>query len=211
MTSDKARLMKHLPRPALLKSESVRQYGRMLHQLTKVFHCKDYMELLLIKDVVEETWTIIRLRKAAIGVINRRAQHQQKLEARRSEQRHKDGCQKELMTAVHKDLQEEATRKEALNEMVEFAVSPILQEKAAMQEIYEAIALEGSIDYQIKLNHLIDVVYKRRNDALRQLEWYRKELAVEITKASDSIIDVETADMAADAASDTIPLVPEDK
>lgn len=195
-----ADIMKLVRQSPLLLSESKSQYAKMLRRLVADLKCSDYMEVLLVKDVVDETWTIIRLRKASIGTINGRANRLRTMKAHRLKRQRNEEEKQELMAEVGKDMKHEETRAAAFTEMSEWIATSINREKDHEQELYEANALEGSIDYQLKINLLIDAAMKRRNDALKQLEWYRKALAAELRAATDMAIE------AADC--DDVPLVP---
>ena len=209
-------LMKLVRQSTLLLSESQTQYARMFLRLAADMKCADYIELLLVKDVLDETWTIIRLRKASNGAINIRAEKQRGMEDLRRTRQEYEQDTREVMTEVEKDIKEEATRTSAFAAMSEHVCLKINREKQYEQEINEATALEESIKYQLELNILIDAAIKRRNDALKELEWYRKAFAADLKKASDAAIEAATtnndgdaADMGATAERNKVSLVPE--
>jgi hypothetical protein len=213
-------IMKLLRQSTLLQSESRTQYAKMFRRLAVDLRCANYMELLFVKDVLDETWTIIRLRKASNGAINIRANKKRGMEDHRRKRQGYEQGKQELMADVEKDIKNEATRTSAFAEMSEHVYLHINKEKEYEQEIDEANALEESIKYQLELNILIDAAIKRRNDALKELEWYRKAFAADLKKASDAAIKVATtssgndddaadADIEVTAESDKVSLVPE--
>lgn len=208
-----ALFMKLLPRPALLSSENIRRYVRMLHDLAETLQCRDHMELVLAKDVLDETWNIIRLRNAANATINGRANNQRAAEELRRKRQKNEDMKREVMSDVDNDLKDEKTRTSAFTEMSEWIYTLTTREADYEQEIWEASALESSIDYQLKLNLLIDAAMKRRNDALKQIEWYRKAFAVDMRSATDAVIEAATPDISADseyqASTDDVSIVPE--
>src|SRR5207302_11412979 len=61
----------------------------------------------------------------------------------------------------------------------------------AADERDHARALEEANKYYKELDNLLAGVIERRNDALEQLEWYRKGLGSELRRATDEIIDAE--------------------
>ena len=181
-------LMKLVRQSILLQSESQAEYAKMFHRLAADLKCADYMELLLVKDVLDETWTIIRLRKASNGAINVRAKSQRGMEDLRQKRQEYEQNKQELMVDAQRDIKDETTRTSAFTEMSEHVCQHIEREKQYEQEIDEAKALEDSIKYQIELNFLLDAATRRRNNALKDIEWYRKEFAADLKKASDAAI-----------------------
>jgi hypothetical protein len=56
-------------------------------------------------------------------------------------------------------------------------------------------ALEAGIDFEEKLDKLINSALKRRNDAIEQLELYRAGLGRHWRRVSDEIIDAEVTEI----------------
>ena len=202
-------LMKLVRQSPLLLSESKSQYAKMFRRLVNDLKCGSYMELLLVKDAIDETWTIIRLRKASIGAINRRANKQRKMEEFRRKRQLNEADKQELMAEVGNDIKDEPTRSAAFTEMSEWICTLTTRESDNEQEVYEANALEDGVDYQIKINLLIDAAMKRRNDALKQLEWCRKSLAGDLRTATDAAIHAATTETVARTDADDVSIVPE--
>ena len=192
-------LLKLVRQSTLLQSESKTQYAKMFRRLASDLKCADYMELLFTKDVLDETWTIIRLRKASNGAITGRAKKQHAMADLRRERQGHEQHKQEVKAEVEKEIKDEKTRTSAFTEMSEYVCTLTTRENGYKQEIHEANALEDSIDYQLKLNILLDAAMKRRNDALKQLEWYRKAFAANVRKTTDAAIEAATADTDTDA------------
>jgi hypothetical protein len=75
-------------------------------------------------------------------------------------------------------------------------------------ELDHARALEKSIVYHLQLDQLLNTAVARRDDALEQLERYRRGSGKRLRKASDEIIDVEFNDVAQESKDPAPPLVP---
>ena len=77
-----------------------------------------------------------------------------------------------------------------------------------MAELDHARALEKSIEYYLQLDQLFNTAVARRDDALEQLERYRRGSGKRLRKASDEIIDAEFNDVAQESKDLAPPLVP---
>jgi hypothetical protein len=67
--------------------------------------------------------------------------------------------------------------------------------KRTPNELDHARALEAGLEIYEGIDDLLNRALARRNDALRQLEWYREGLGKRLHKVSDDIIDVECTEV----------------
>jgi hypothetical protein len=205
---DPTELSKLLGSPPLLRSEKAEDYEAMLSKLATCLATRDPLELLLVKDVIDETWAIIRIRRCSALSIRHRAKLQNKIEDHRTSSESYREAEQEWKEEINKSIKDEAERGVGLLQLecsghdFEFAMN--LQRVDF--ELVEARALEYCIDHQEKLNGLVNDAFKRRNEALRQFEWYRCTLARHLRETSDEVIDAQFEDV--DVASNEVPLIP---
>ena len=77
-----------------------------------------------------------------------------------------------------------------------------------MAELDHARALEKGVVYHLQLDQLLNTAIARRDDALEQLDRYRRGSGKRLRKASDEIIDAEFNDVAQESKDLAPPLVP---
>jgi len=191
--------------PALLRSEDAKIYDEMLTKLAACVRTKDFLEFMLVKDFIDETITITRLRKAHAWSINCRIQIQNKT----NERRERSEVAKEIASDSRSLLKEyfQSSTRHGLDYLGEFVLDAV--DRDAGPEIVEAVALETTIDYQNKLTALIDAAYKRRSSIFQQLEWYRCTLGRELLDLSDAVIS--TASNGNDSSVASTSIIPSDE
>jgi hypothetical protein len=86
---------------------------------------------------------------------------------------------------------------EAFIEDTQEEIDNILSANAEQQD--HAEAFETGIDYYLQLDRLHDLGTKRWNNALEQLEFYRKGLGRELRRATEEVIDAEFSEATLDA------------
>jgi hypothetical protein len=180
--------------PPVLSTENQKAYEDMLAQLIECHRPQDVMEQILIRQLVDSTWEIIRYARHKILVIDRRFRARLEFQAKRTRQlaQLKEAKARELAernmepaTALNRffDL-DDAVLKSAHDIDVVLTKPP--------DELDHARALEGALDYYERLDKLLNIAIGRRNDALEQLEHYREGLGARLRQASAEIIDVES-------------------
>jgi len=195
----------------VLTSESLRTYDRLLTQVVEALQPRDIIAMMFVKEVVDATWEISRYGTHQTLVIER--QHQRRQEQENKRRQHERKRKREL--AGHKQEQREQAERTAesakdeqqdqnkapttqfermleLEEVIDATVSDVDEIlEAVPDEVDHAIALEGGIDYFVELDRLRSVAIARRNDALRQLDFYHHGLGERLRRISDQIIDAE--------------------
>ena len=136
---------------------------------------RDFMELLLIRQVQNETWRILRYTRHRTLGIDRRFRESLELQTRaQKEQAARRG-------ALAKELAKQTGRSETELAQVLYLrgivmssvddVDAILSREPT--EIEHNKALEAGIVFQEQLDRLINSSLKRRNEAIEQLDFYR--------------------------------------
>jgi hypothetical protein len=180
--------------PSLLTTESVSQYREMFDQLIESLQPNDGLELLLVRQVLQETWKIFRYERHQTLGIDRRfresTEFQTDLKAERAKKR--EALSKKLAEKTGRPVTELSQMVELI-EVIETSVEDVdaIAERGRehRREIVHNQALEAGIDFQEKLDRLISSATKRRNDALQQLEYYGVGLGRRLRELTDNIID----------------------
>jgi hypothetical protein len=180
--------------PSLLTTESASEYGEMFDQLIEALQPNDGLELLLVRQVLHETWKIMRYERHQTLGIDRRVRQsiefQTELKAERVVKR--EALSKKLAEKIGRPITELSQMHE-LCDVIETSVEDFhaLAERghAHRREIMHNRALEDGIVLQEQLDRLISAATKRRNDALQLLEFYRAVLGRQLRQLTDNIID----------------------
>src|ERR1700733_6076163 len=177
--------------PPVLSTESVEQYNDLWKNLSASFMPMDFLEVLLIKQVQNETWKIMRYtRHQAVGV-NRHFRENLKFQIKRK----KD--QKVRRESLNYQLAQKSGRPATeLNQLIQLhglVLSSISDPEEILQrvptELDHNAALEAGLAFEEQLDRLINSAIRRRNGAIEQLELYREGLGQYWRRISDEAID----------------------
>ena len=177
--------------PPVLSTEGAEHYNDIWTNLTACFMPKDFFEALLIKQVQDETWKIMRYtRHQAVGV-NRRFRQNLKFQIERKK------SQKTRREALTNQLAEKtgrpATELAQLIQLHGLVLSSIADTDEVLQrtptELDHNAALEAGLLFEEQLDRLINSALARRNDAIEQLELYREGLGLYWQRISDEAIN----------------------
>ena len=204
-----AELQELLGPPPVLSSESMKAYDEIAVRLMHCFKPRDFMEQLLIRQLVDNNWELMRYTRHKAMSIERKARLFREFQAKRA-RKLAEMKEKPASKLAGSDRQPatELGRMYALEDTVEGTVEDvdaILDKPAAEHD--HAHALEKSIAYYLQLDQLLNTAIGRRNDTLEQLERYRRGSSKWLRTASDEIIDAEFNDVASQPQ-DQAPLVP---
>jgi hypothetical protein len=181
----------------VLTSESDRDYNEIWENLIVTFAPRDFMELLLIQQVQNETWKISRYTRHQTLGIDRHFRESLELQIRaQKEQAARRG-------ALAKELAQQTGRSEtelARVLLLRGIVMSSADDVAAIlnrepTEIEHNKALETGIVFQEQLDRLINSSLKRRNEAIEQLDFYRAGFGQRWQEISDQILDAEATEM----------------
>jgi hypothetical protein len=203
--------------PPVLSSENADAYNRMWQKLIACCRPADLMELLLVRQIQNETWTIIRLhRHQTLAVERRHRETNGFLAARRKElNAKKQALAEELarksgqpITEFSKLIELDATIMSTFDDVEEI-------EGRVPSEIEHNRALEQGIVFQERIDRLLNSAHKRRNDALHLLDLCRQGLGQHWREMSDQIIIADVTEITplpgtTDAADQDIPMSPRD-
>lgn len=153
---------------------------------------RDFLELLLIRQVQNETWTIMRFSRHQTLAIERHFRDSNKfqLQSARELKGRKEAAAEEAAERAAQPFSE-LNRLLDLEDTVVGMVGDgdkILERTPS--EIDHNRALEAGILFQERLDKLINAALARRNDALRQLEIYRDGVGGHWGRISDDFIDI---------------------
>jgi hypothetical protein len=145
------------------------------------------MEQLLIKQLIDDTWEAMRYARHKSLAIERRARQLREFQAKRAKalaQTKPEGSQPYPANELGRMHELEDKIEDTVND-----VDAILDKP--MAELDHARALETSVIYHLQLDQLLNTAIARRDDALEQLDRYRRGSGKRLRKASDEIIDAE--------------------
>ncbi len=197
--------------PPVLSSEDAKSYYDIVARLMTCIKPNDFLEQMLVKDLADTTWDIRRYSRHKALVIER--QYLSHMEAENSRHEAVDDqqadaeepeCENEGSPRVDApDVNESTEAGPActaptqvdqlfeLEDEVIGAVSDVDQIIEASEELDYAEALESGIEYFERLDRLISISMGRRDDALKQIDFYRQGLGRQLRHVSDEIIDAE--------------------
>jgi hypothetical protein len=155
------------------------------------------MELLLIRQVQNETWKILRYTRHQTIAIDRRFRQSLEFQVKRTKE------QKARREVLARDLAEQTgrpasdlTRLLHLHDTIETSVSEVDDILLRTPtELDHNRALEAGIVFEEQLDKLINSALARRNGALEQLDLYRGGLGQHWRRISDEIIDVSSTEV----------------
>ena len=160
---------------------------------------RDFVERMLVKDLTDSTWEMMRYSNHKTLAIERQHHLNLKIQGTLRELKEKekaaiancDGKTETVTAESHPKREKTAeqrgeTKEDELGEQAGAATS---QNEGCADELDHAKALEGRIEYFEQLDRLMRVQVARRNDALEQIEFYRRGLGQHLLQISDDIID----------------------
>jgi len=177
--------------PPVLSSENDENYEAMCNHLMDCLGPVDFLEVLLIKTVLNESWKLIRYyRHQAVGTERRfrqslafQGERRRELTARR------EALARELAEKTGRpltDFDKLVHLEEVVSSVVD-DVDRILDRGATETQHNQALA--DGIAFQEQLDRLITAAIARRNDALETLELYRNGLGQTWRRISDEVIE----------------------
>jgi hypothetical protein len=188
-----AELKELLGPPPVLSSEDPKAYDEISARLMECLGPKDFLEQLLIKQFVDNTWDSMRYARHKTLGIERKARQIREAQAKRAKAQAL--AQQRVASAPHPA--NELGRMDELEDTIENTVNDvdsILNRPTA--ELIHARALEMTIVYHLQLDQSLNTAVARRDDALEQLERYRRGLGKRLQRTAQEIIDAEFSEVA---------------
>jgi hypothetical protein len=213
--------LKKLCTPPVLSSEDVKAYYTIMTRFLELIKPRDFVELLLVKDLTDSTWEIMRYSNHKTLLIEREHErHLEKQKKRRQEERKKKAAIAECSAKRAKAAEPAGETKEGkpseqagaptsqydrwldLEEVIDGSISDVDEiVEGPADELDHAKALEAGIDYFERLDRLRSVQVVHRNDVIEQIEFYRHGLGQHLRQISDEIIDGEFSETKQEAPS----------
>ena len=186
-----------LGEPPVLSSENAENYNLMWQKLIECFMPADLMELLLVRQIQNETWKIIRLHHHQTLAVERRFRETNGfLAERRKELKAKKQTLAEELARKSRQPMTEYSKLIELDDTIMSTLAD-LDEIDARQpsELEHNRALEQGIVFQERIDRLLNSAHKRRNDALQWLDLYRHGSGQHWREISDQIIIAEVSEI----------------
>jgi hypothetical protein len=172
------RVLAIAPAPLLL-GEKEADYANLASRFLEALKPKDAIEEFLVRDVIDLTWEILRLRRAKAGILKASVAY---------------GVEQVLNDlGYYGDLygKKWAAGDEGARNQVE-----VLLTKAGLTiDEVTAKTLESKLDPFERLDRMMASAEARRNNALRELDRHRETLGVAARRAIDEVEDVEFRDV----------------
>jgi len=183
----------------VLSTESIEDYNAILSFCMKNVRPKDFIERLLVRDVVDASWEIRRY----VGHKRLGIERQYRIRIEYLARRAKEEAGKPQAYRQQKDAKELHTELERVYEL-EFVAHKSIDDvtniiKREPADLDHARALEEGIELHERLDRLLNAAVARRDNALAQIERYRNGLGHDLRRVSDVIIDAEFSDAGTDA------------
>ena len=179
--------------PPVLRTENLENFERLFDQVMACIKPQDVIESILVRNFVYASWQIDRYSRHQIACIERRHRQSLEFQAQRAK------VQKMRKEGLAKDLAQRAMSSPAdvaqlvhLENIVDATIDDgddILERTPT--ELEHNRALEKSIIFIEQLDVLLTRATVRRNDALKLLEHYRKDLGQLLRKVTSEILDAE--------------------
>jgi hypothetical protein len=177
--------------PPVLSTENVEHYEAIWNHLLECLVPRDFLEMLLIKQVQTETWKILRYGRHQTLAINRRFRQslEFQIQRRKEQKARREALARELAEKTGRPITdfERLMHLEGIVESSVSEVDDILQRGPT--ELEHNRALEDGIIFQEQLDRLNNAAMARRNNALEYLELYREGLGQYWRRISDAIIE----------------------
>jgi hypothetical protein len=177
--------------PPVLSTENAKAYDEILARLMQCLDPRDFMERLLIKQLVDCTWEMMRYTRHKTMSIERKFRQRLELQSKAAKA---SGQNREARLA-------DSGRANALGSVCELekiadgAVRDAGETLTHLpHELDQVGALEASIGYHGQLDHLLNAAVARRNDVLEQVERYKHGSGKRLRKTSNAIIEAEFSD-----------------
>ena len=213
-TTDFAELRDLFGPPPVLESEDLKAYDAMLAHILKSLKPRDFIEQMLAKDLTDATWEMKRYSRHKALVIERQYREQQEMEEAEEAEETEESEQVEESAAVEGEQSEQVEevkpagapttqfeRMLELEAVVDSALDCDDLIEGPVDELEYAAALESGVNYYERLDRLHNVAMARRDDVLRQLDFYRQGLGRHLRQVTNDIIEGEVLETKEDAPS----------
>src|SRR5262249_55676730 len=177
----------------VLSTENQRSYDEISARLIECYLPVDIMEQMLIRQLIDASWEIVRYTRHKKLALDRKLREQREFQVKRAQELTKLREEKARERAERNA--KTATQSDRVRELVDTVDGSIQDVDEILNRppvgLDHARALEGALDYLERLDADISVFIARRNNALELLSLYRDGVGARLRDASAKIIDVE--------------------
>jgi hypothetical protein len=180
------------PAPLLI-GERQTDYAGVARRIVQASRPRDAVEEFLLRDVIDLTWEILRLRRVKAGTIKASMS---------------DGVKKVLGNVGH-DWSETNSLSEDWaggDKRARGEVDTILAKAGLTMEEVTAKTFESKIDVFERIDRMSASAEARRNNALREIDRHRETVGTAARKAIDEVEDVEFREVDIDEVTEGPPL-----
>jgi hypothetical protein len=180
----------------ILSTEREESYFAIMERFVRCIAPEDILLCSLVREVTDSTWEIKRYTRYKTMAIESRFRQE-------CEQRAKS---RELIVKRNRELAQNAADKSKppaneferiaeLQDVVDASISEVDDIlKRTPEELDHVRALQANIEYHQQIDNCLEAAIARRNDALGQIERYRKGLAARLRGVSDQHIQSDDLD-----------------
>jgi hypothetical protein len=203
---DLGALIKLFGSPPLLGNEKLEHFEEMMNRFIACMRPEDFVMSVFVYQVGIETWCTMRWKRYQALMINRWERTAREFEAQRAKLKERRKAEQADPPELMKGAEDEVMRREALVPSIYRVYEDCKTAIESAEEIDLVVAFERGINTLQKVEPFISEALKRRNDAFRQIEWYRVSLAQDLRKEADAIIEGECKEIKTTV--DAVPLIP---
>jgi hypothetical protein len=200
-----------LGKPPLLANEDPNQYDAVLAALAREVKPNGVTECLLVKDIADLTWEILRYRRIKAAIVNGQfksalASHlkpavERDLKAARQGSSYAAKCRAERETpALARDESNKLASDYLADTEIREQMDANLNIRGLDTDTMIAEAFVASIDHMEALDRMLGSAEARCNNALREIERRRYALGRALRQSSDQIIEADAPSLAPSAA-----------
>jgi hypothetical protein len=166
----------------LLPGEKQADYAEVALRIVRAAKPRDAIEEFLIRDVVDLTWEILRLRRVKAGILRASAG---------------DGVNRVLAGVGHPYLERDTLSQGwvAGDERARTKVEAILTKAGMTIDEVTAKTLESKLDSYERLDRMLASLEARRNNALREIDRHRAALGSVVRQSIEEIEDADFRDV----------------
>jgi hypothetical protein len=209
--------------PPVLSSEDAKAYDAMWARILESLKPNDFIEQMFGKDLTDATWEMKRYSRHKILVVERQIRDQQEMEeteeAEEADQLEESAVEEKSeradppagageQTEQVEEVKQAGAQTTQFERMLELAevVDTVIPDcdniiAGPVDELEYAAALESNINYYVRLDALYHDAMARREDVLKQLDFYRQGLGRHLGHVTDDIIDGEFSETKQEAPS----------
>jgi hypothetical protein len=207
-----SRIFGLLGKPPVLSSEDEKQFGEVFYQVVECVEPCDMVEMIYLWHFVCASWVISRYTRHGTVAVVRSAQQSRDFRAQRAKlraerQRAQMSREVDKLTQSPTDVAQMVQLEGKFEDMV--ADTDAIFDTADLEREYNR-ALQQSMVFQQQLDALIVSQTRIRDEALRQLDLYRKGLGKRASDATDDALKGQSDEQGTTDAVDAPSIVPGD-